>query len=179
MNDINVLSNEVLEEELDVDETAILLKKYNMLIIERAVDICTTYSSGNGKFNKNNLPNINWSNHIQWLTAYAVYQLSKNDEDIIDLINTKAVSKKHSLLLAKHNTGKYDFTSLLATCLFINKIDTNTQSFTFKRESKTCTVNLKQLESQLALLGLELITEETTTRSGGKLIEYFYDVKVE
>ncbi len=167
------------DEELyeEQDEVILAINQYNSLVIERAIAICTSYNSGNGKYNPSDLPTITWANHLQWLTAYGLFQLSKNDEDVIDLINMKAVSRKHSLLLSKQSTGKYDFTNLMKVCTFVHSIETNMQQFKFKRESKTLKVDLSLLQVELDKLGLSLIIEEQTTRSGGVVTNYFYDVK--
>lgn len=145
--------------------------------IVNALTIVESYSKGNGCYN-GKLSNFAWyDSDVAWLVAIGLFELSKMDySDISELQRMRAVSVKHANLLAKQLTGKYDFTQLLAECSFVNKLDSNTQQFTFKRESKTCKVDLTLLTTQLSLLGLDLIVEESTTRSGGKVINYFYDV---
>lgn len=147
-------------------------------ILIDATTILTSYDKGNGCY-KGNLSHVDWDeSDISWLVAVGLFELSKMDIDtVIELRRLKAVSLKHSLLIAKASTGKYDFTSLLSACTFVLKIDSNLQQFTFKRESKTLKINLDLLKTQLALLDLELITEDSITRSGSEITNYFYDVK--
>jgi len=169
MNDIN--------EELDeVSNNEILFKFYEDVIANRAMTICSGYNKGNGKFDPNDLPDVAWANHLTWLTAFGLYNASKiSHADLYELINNKAVSKKHAFLLAKNNTG-IDFTHLLESCKFVNKIDNTLQSFTFKRETKSLKVDLSLLRAELQKLELCLVIEERVSRSGSKVVEYFYDI---
>jgi hypothetical protein len=185
LNQLDVNTNKVIDSMMNESVDVELKEKFELKKIEsiclamttKALAICESYNSGNGKFDNSKLPVIKWARHSIWLVSFGLFHASKMEsKDVISLINNNAVSDKHAHLLAKQCTGKYDFTGLLAVCTFINKIDSNLQSFTFKRESKTCKVDLSLLTSQLELMGLELITEEQNTRSGGKIINYFYDV---
>jgi hypothetical protein len=147
-------------------------------VFRSAYIILDSYNKGNGSYNLK-LNDVDWcANDVDWLLAYSIFELSKLDNTTFaELRRLRAVSIKHSLLLAKTSTGKYDFTSLLEHCSFINKIDVNLQCFTFKRETKNLKVDLDLLTAQLELLGLDLITEEQVTRSGSVVINYFYDIK--
>jgi len=148
-------------------------------LLSAAKKVCYSYDKGNGKFDDRNLPTL-CSEHLPMLVALGIFTLSKlNNTEALELLRLKAVSKKHSELLASASTGKHDFTSLYEKCKFINKIDVNLQSFTFKRESRNIKIELELLKTHLTLLGLELIAEERETRSGTKIVEYYYDVKQE
>ena len=175
------VENEVDEVENEVDEVeknTLLFKFYEQHITTKAIAICNSYNSGNGKFNPSDLPDVAWDKHVTWLLALGLYTASKMDRtDLYELASTKSVSKKHSLLLAKSSTGRYDFTSLLKACTFISKIDNVKQEFTFRRESRSIIIDLDLLEDELDKIGLQLITEETATRSGAVIVQYFYDIK--
>jgi hypothetical protein len=146
-------------------------------IIEQANNILLSYDKGNGSY-KGNLTHVAWyESDISWLIAVGLFELSKMDVDVaMELRRLQAVSLKHSLLLAKNSTSKFDFTSLLAVCPFVLSIDTNLQSFKFKRDSKSTKVDLNMLREQLKLLELDLIIEQSITRSGSTITSYFYDV---
>ena len=188
INEVVVDEEQEQEQEQDEDEddneseeyknNLILFRFYEQTITDKAKAICSGYNAGNGKYNPTDLPDVDWSQHLPWVIAFGLYNASKlSRADLFELVNTNAVSKKHSLLLAKASTGRYDFTELLAQCSFIHSVDTNLQSFRFKREGKNMKIDLDSLKNQLTLLKLELIIEEIDTRSGGKVTNYFYDIK--
>jgi len=149
-------------------------------LIEQALIICNTYNKGNGCYNNSMNEVAFYATDLEWLVAFSIFELSKLDIVVFEeLRRLKAVSLKHSLLLAKNNTSKHDFTILLEACPFVHSIDTTLQSFRFKRDTKSVKLDLQLLRKQLALIGLDLIAEEQDTRSGAKLTTYFYDVKTE
>ncbi len=175
LNNIKVIDS-LMNESIDVELKTKFNNQQISVMLANALKIVKTYDKGNGKFEIQNLPTIDYMGNMEWLLAYGLYNLSKED-NANELFINKAVSKKHADLLAKCNTGKYDFTSLMQACTFINKIDTTLQQFTFKRESKTVQIDLNMLREQLKLLELDLIIEQSVTRSGSTVTNYYYDIK--